>query len=238
MVSVFEGDAARLQAEVSLVRLVEASGVRLEKRGPEHVGRCPFHEDDAQSLVITPTTNLWRCVGPCNVGGDVIDWVAKRNGVSHHHAVQLLCDGSPEAPQPPAPVKQSTVRRLRSPVKLEADAQALLSQVVGYYHETLKQNPEALAFLRSRGLVHNELVERFRLGCANRTLGLRLPEKNRKAGAEIRSRLEAIGLYREPPPRKGFETISPTVIPASPSSATPAQAATTPRTTPTITSGG
>ena len=40
------------------------------------------------------------------------------------------------------------------------------------------------------------LIERFKLGFADRTLGLRLPEKNRKAGAEIRGRLQKIGLWR------------------------------------------
>ncbi|UUZ57409.1 hypothetical protein LP419_38600 [Massilia sp. H-1] len=44
---------------------------------------------------------------------------------------------------------------------------------------------------------HPELVHHFKLGYANRTLGLRLPEKNRKAGAEIRARLEKVGIYRE-----------------------------------------
>ncbi len=54
-----------------------------------------------------------------------------------------------------------------------------------------------MAYLAARGLDHPELVERFRLGYANRTLGLRLPEKNRRAGAEIRTRLERLGIYRE-----------------------------------------
>jgi hypothetical protein len=35
------------------------------------------------------------------------------------------------------------------------------------------------------------------LGFADRTLGLRLPEKTRKAGNEIRSRLQKLGLLRE-----------------------------------------
>jgi hypothetical protein len=61
----------------------------------------------------------------------------------------------------------------------------------------LKQSPEALAYLQSRGLNHPELIERFQLGFANRTLGLRLPDKTRKAGAEIRTRLQAVGLMRE-----------------------------------------
>jgi DNA primase len=72
----------------------------------------------------------------------------------------------------------------------------LLAQVISYYHDTLKQAPEALAFLESKGLIHGELIDRFRLGYANRTLGLRLPEKNRRAGAAIRGQLERIGLYR------------------------------------------
>lgn len=78
----------------------------------------------------------------------------------------------------------------------EVSDSSLLSQVVSYYHDTLKQAPEALAFLETKGLIHGELIDRFRLGYANRTLGLRLPEKNRKAGAAIRGQLERIGLYR------------------------------------------
>jgi hypothetical protein len=45
--------------------------------------------------------------------------------------------------------------------------------------------------------VNPEIVSHFRLGFANRTLGLRLPAKNRKAGAEMRTRLEALGIIRE-----------------------------------------
>ena len=78
-------DIARLCDEISLIRLAEASGVALTKQGKERIGCCPFHEDEATLLVITPE-NRWRCSG-CGASGDVIDWVVKRNGVSRHHAV-------------------------------------------------------------------------------------------------------------------------------------------------------
>lgn len=78
----------------------------------------------------------------------------------------------------------------------EIDDQALLGRVLDFYTDTLKQAPEGIAFLQAKGLVHGELIDRFRLGYANRTLGLRLPEKTRKAGAAIRGQLERIGLYR------------------------------------------
>jgi DNA primase len=81
-------------------------------------------------------------------------------------------------------------------VAYDADDAALLAQVVGYYHETLKNSPEALAYLKARGLDHPELIDRFKLGFANRTLGLRLPQANRAAGAEIRSRLQKLGILR------------------------------------------
>ena len=42
-----------------------------------------------------------------------------------------------------------------------------------------------------------EAIEHFKLGYANRTLGLRLPDKMRSAGKAIRTRLEKLGIYRE-----------------------------------------
>ena len=41
------------------------------------------------------------------------------------------------------------------------------------------------------------MIGHFKLGFANRTLGYRLPEKNRKAGAEILGRPQKLGILRE-----------------------------------------
>ena len=88
-------------------------------------------------------------------------------------------------------------RLLPAPVQLDAGDQALMDQAIRYYQERLKQTPEALAYLARRGLDDAELIEQHRLGFADRTLGLRLPEKTRKAGHEIRSRLQKLGLLRD-----------------------------------------
>ncbi len=79
----------------------------------------------------------------------------------------------------------------------DADDQALLNQTLDYYHQRLLATTEAAAYLKARGLTHPELVVTFKLGVADRTLGLRLPEKTRKAGADIRARLQKVGLIRE-----------------------------------------
>lgn len=197
MARIPESEIERLKSEVSLERLVEAAGIELKKVGVDLIGCCPFHVDKTPSLVISPRKNLWHCLGACQAGGSVIDWVMKMNGVSFRHAVELLrADPSLAAAARPA-APSARVRKLPPPVAADADDQALLNQVIDYYHETLKASPEALAYLKARGIDHPEVVEKFKLGFANRTLGLRLPEKTRKAGAEIRERLTRLGLYRD-----------------------------------------
>ena len=160
------------------------------------LGRCPFHEDDTASLVVTPGKNLWHCFG-CGVGGGPIDWVMKRRGVSFRHAVELLREGVVPFAADGAALNNPRLRVLSPPVAFDADDQALLNQTVAYYHERLLATSEAQTYLAGRGLAHAELVAHFKLGVADRTLGLRLPDKTRKAGADIRARLQKVGLYRD-----------------------------------------
>lgn len=195
MARIPEAEIERLKSEVSVERLVEASGIELKRAGKDRLGRCPFHEDAEASLVVTPSKNLWHCFG-CQIGGGPIDWVMRRRGVSFRHAVELLREGGLSLAADSVPVQHSTVRTLPAPVTPDADDQALLNQVIDYYHETLKQSPEALAYLQARGIDAPEAITTFRLGFANRTLGLRLPKKNRLAGDELRTRLQRIGIYR------------------------------------------
>ena len=99
----------RIKSDVSLIRLVEASGVELKLHGKDFIGRCPFHNDKTPSLVVSPETNLWHCLGACQIGGSVIDWVIKTQGVSFRHAVETLRDDIP-ALAASKPVKKSTTK--------------------------------------------------------------------------------------------------------------------------------
>jgi DNA primase len=84
------GRAERLKREVAIAALAEARGVVLTPHGADLIGRCPFHDDHAPSLVITPAKNLWHCLGACQRGGSVIDWVTQAEGLSFRHAVEVL----------------------------------------------------------------------------------------------------------------------------------------------------
>jgi DNA primase catalytic core len=199
----------RLKAEVSLERLVVKAGVELRRAGADLVGCCPFHDDREPSLVVSPGKNLWHCLGACQAGGSVIDWVMRAEGVSFRHAVELLRDGraGAETLEGPAPAR-SSVRKLASPLQRTAEDSELLDQVVAFYHQTLTESPEALGYLQARRIDHPDALSAFRLGFANRTLGYRLPNKQRKEGAEVRGRLQALGVLRE----SGHEHFNGSVI--------------------------
>lgn len=199
MARVPDEEIERLKKEVDLAELVIRSGVALKKAGGDLVGCCPFHDDDTPSLVVTPSKNLWHCMGACQVGGSVIDWVMRTQGVSFRHAVEVLREGVAPViiPGRRAPVaKRSVSRRLPSPLDVSAEDQAVLSSVLDYYHSTLLDSPEALAYLARRKIDDPAVITRFRLGYANRTLGYRLPSKQTKEGDAMRSRLIDLGVLR------------------------------------------
>ena len=198
MARIAESEIERLKREISVQRLAEGRGVKLKRHGADLIGLCPFHDDHEPSLVITPGKNLWNCLGACRRGGTVIDWIMMAEGVSFRHAVELLREDLPLASNNTRPgVQRSTVPKLPAPVERTADDSMLLLQVVSFYQESLKQSPEALKYLERRGLQSAEMIDTFRLGFANRTIGYRLPASNRNAGAALRGRLQKLGIYRE-----------------------------------------
>ena len=195
----------RLKREVSLARLIEAQGLKLIVQGKDLACRCPWHEgDDTPSCIVSPKTNLWHCFG-CDAGGSVIDWVMRMHKVSFRHACELLAKQHPAlaaatststTPAATAKLSQGKLRTAQS-FSLAAGDQELRDQVIDFYHTTLKASPEALEYLEKRGLGSMELIEHFRLGYANRTLAYRLAPKQYKAGAEMRTALQRVGILRD-----------------------------------------
>ena len=193
-----DAELEQIKRGTDLAALVRAKGIELRLHGTGHLaGKCPFHEDSTPSFIVTPAKNPFHCLG-CGAGGTVIDFVMRHDGLSFRHAVEVLRSGQASAlVATTTPTKHSTVPRLPAPVAYDADDQTLLVQVIDYYHERLMQTPAALAYLEKRGIRSEEAIKTFRLGFADRTLGLRLPQKNRQTGAAIRERLEKLGVYRE-----------------------------------------
>lgn len=192
----------RLKREVSIADLAVGRGITLQRHGEDNLmARCPWHEDATPSLCISPSKNLWHCLGACQQGGDVIQWVMKMENVGFRHAVELLLAGDVRELQP----KTRSAPRL-SPIDLGKDDRALKDVVTRYYAERLQAStsPDGLDYLERRGIRNDELIEQFRIGFADRTLGSRVPMKEYKAGREMRERLERVGFFRETTGREHF----------------------------------
>jgi DNA primase catalytic core len=191
----------RLKTSLDLPALIRARGIDLKPHGNGHlIGLCPFHDDKGNpNLVVTPAKGLFHCLA-CGAAGNGIQFVQKFDGISFRHAFELLDEGGQAAfssPPTGGRVKQGTTPRLENPLDQQAGDAELFAQVIDYYHERLYKNPAALEYLESRGLKDPDALARFRIGFADRSLGLRLPEKNRVEGKEIRERLQKLGIYRE-----------------------------------------
>ncbi|MCP4491934.1 MAG: hypothetical protein GY820_32215 [Gammaproteobacteria bacterium] len=87
MARIPDQELTQLKQTISLLRLVESQGYDITRQGKDYVIRCPFHEDDTPSLIISPKSNLFHCFG-CDAAGSVIDWVMKTQGVSFRHAAR------------------------------------------------------------------------------------------------------------------------------------------------------
>jgi DNA primase catalytic core len=193
-----EPDIERVKRSTDLRALVQSRGIELKKHGSKDwIGRCPFHPDnETPNFIVSPDKGLFHCMA-CGLAGNAIQFVEQHDGVSFRHAFELLNQGGTAAFAAAPLQKQATVPRLPCPLDAAVEDAALFSQVTAYYHERLKQSASARAYLASRGLDSDELIDRFQLGFADRTLGLRLPMKNRNEGDTLRTRLAALGLWRE-----------------------------------------
>ncbi|MCC6233935.1 MAG: toprim domain-containing protein [Verrucomicrobiales bacterium] len=193
-----ESEIERVKRSADLVALVQSRGIELRKHGTKDlVGRCPFHADgETPNLIVSPDKGLWHCMA-CGKAGNAIQFVAQHDGVSFRHAFELLAHGQGAAFAAQPLTRHCTVPRLPCPLDPEADDATLFGQVASYYHERFQASPVAREYLAGRGLDDPETIERFQIGFADRSLGLRLPYRNRDEGERLRLRLQQLGLWRE-----------------------------------------
>lgn len=185
-----------IKRSADLASLVRSKNIELKSHGSKDlIGRCPFHDEKTASFVVTPGKNLFHCLG-CGKGGDAIRFLQLHDGLSFRHAAELLLEGKLKSVSNEKVLKKSTVPKLESPVSFDADDRELFAEVLDYYRKQLARTPSAMDYLLGRG-ISEEAIDVFRIGFADRTLGLRLPHKNRKDGEIVRERLTKIGLYRK-----------------------------------------
>jgi len=80
---------AVIKETVSLTEMAQRHGVVLKSASSNrHVGCCPFHNEKSPSFTIYPDSG-YHCFG-CGESGDVIDFVAKMQGLSPMDAARQI----------------------------------------------------------------------------------------------------------------------------------------------------
>ena len=179
-------DIPALKRRYPLGDVVEASGVALRGRGRVRQGVCPFHEENEGSFTVYADSQRWHCFG-CGLGGDVLDFIQRLDGVGLPEAIRRLQGGSWEPVEGPrAQVDHQSAEPL-----LARDPQ-LLTAATRFYTTQLGGSPEALDYLSSHGID---------LDAAQR-LGLGIDD----------ARLQSSGLFTERGERFGGMIVVPEVI--------------------------
>ncbi len=150
-----------IKARVDIIDLVSET-VKLRHSGKNYTGFCPFHTNTrTPAFVVFPDSGTWRCFGQCNEGGDIFQFVMKKEGLDFPEALQQLAQRAGvelEARTPQSKADEDAHDRLRG----------LLDDAVTFFRHNLLQTPAgapALAYFKKRG-VADETIETFGLGYA------------------------------------------------------------------------
>jgi DNA primase len=153
-----------IKARIDIVDLVSET-VQLRRSGKSYTGFCPFHQNTrTPSFAVWPESGTWRCFGQCNDGGDIFQFVMKKEGWDFAETLRHLAERAGVELKPISPQQAEQVEehdRLR----------LLLEEAVTFYrHQLLNTSPgkQALGYLKGRGL-DEQTIEAFGLGYAPQT---------------------------------------------------------------------
>jgi len=176
-----------LKRNVSILHVCAAHGIELKRHGTaDYVGRCPFHDEDEPSFIVTPGKNLFHCMG-CDKGGSVIDLVMALDGLTFREAVDQLMTST-------GLVTRGTTAKEKKPepdrpeIPPERTAQ-FLNRVVELYVKTFAEVPAGRQYLEGRGIADAGLFTQHRIGYANGTLTGILPKNG-----GLKEELKALGI--------------------------------------------
>ncbi|TAN26641.1 MAG: DNA primase [Castellaniella sp.] len=154
-----------IQELLARVDIVDVVGryVQLRKGGANLLGLCPFHTEKTPSFTVSPTKQFYHCFG-CGAHGSALRFLTEHTGASFPEAVRTLAAGvGMTVPEEPRTPRQKAAERERR--EEGSRQQQILEQAQAHYRASLKQAPDAIAYLKRRGL-SGEIAARFGLGWA------------------------------------------------------------------------
>ncbi|MCI0537350.1 MAG: CHC2 zinc finger domain-containing protein [Verrucomicrobiales bacterium] len=167
-------DFSRVKKSVTIVQILEHYGLpsKLQQNGDKFTGPCPIHNgDNPTHFRVSISKNCWNCFGKCKRGGNILDFVSLKEGVSIREAAlriqkwlgiespKLANSGSSDNDSPP-PRKEE---RVEKKPQTESESRTENKPLTFSLQHLDKTHP----YLAERGLTE-ETVTTFGLGFCNK----------------------------------------------------------------------
>jgi len=154
-----------IQELLARVDVVDVVGkyVQLRKGGINLLGLCPFHQEKSPSFTVSPNKQFYHCFG-CGAHGSAITFLMNHTGSSFPDTVQSLAS-SVGMPVPQNNASPATRQRAAQRKDEQLAHVKVLETAQSYFKAQLKKSPEAIAYLKSRGMT-GEIAAQYGLGWA------------------------------------------------------------------------
>ena len=139
--------------------------VKLQKKGANYFGLCPFHNEKSPSFSVSPGKQMYYCFG-CGAGGNVLTFVMEYENYTFQEALTALADRAGVSLP-----KMEYSKEAREQAEFRSRLLEVNKLAANYFYYQLKQ-PQGKAgyeyFKEKRGLT-DETILRFGLGYSNKT---------------------------------------------------------------------
>lgn len=143
-----------LLQRIDIVDLID-SRVKLTKAGKSYKACCPFHQEKTPSFTVNPERGGYKCFG-CGAGGTAITFLMEHDRMEFVEAVEAL------AAIAHVEVPREGGARIERP---DTGLYELLAEAAKHYRLALREHPEAINYLKERGL-DGETARKFGIGYA------------------------------------------------------------------------
>lgn len=138
--------------------------VKLQKKGSNYFGLCPFHNEKSPSFSVSPQKQMYYCFG-CGAGGNVITFIMEYENYTFPEALKVLADR--------AGVKLPEVEYSKEE-KARADKRSVLLEInklaANYFYYQLHQPQGKIGYDYFKGRqLSDDTIRRFGLGFSNKT---------------------------------------------------------------------
>lgn len=180
-----------IKSQIDITELVQES-VQLRKSGKSYTGFCPFHPNTrTPAFVVFPETGTWRCFGQCNEGGDIFQFVMKKEGWDFGEALRHLAERAGVQLKPQTPEQQQAAEE-------HDELRSLLEAAVAFYRHNLLNTPagkSTLEYLHEKRELTDGTLEAFGIGYAPKSWEI-TTQHFREKGYTVDD-LVAVGLVSE-----------------------------------------